>query len=238
MSYAESILVVEDDERIREVVVAALRDVARVVRGVASGAEALAVVATEPPDLVVLDLGLPDADGAAVCRRIRETTSAPIVVLSARHQELQKVTLLNAGADDYVTKPFSLPELVARVLAQLRRARLYAGGRAEGLAVGELSIDLERRTVTRNGERVKLTPVEWNLLRVMAAQPGRTFTHRQLFHAAWGKTYGDAQQHLRVHITHLRRKIERNPADPEIIVTEPGVGYRCEVPAPAAPNGA
>lgn len=236
MSYAESILVVEDDERIREIVVAALRDVARLVRGVASGAEALDVVASEAPDLVVLDLGLPDADGNAVCRQIRETTSVPIVVLSARHQEAQKVALLNAGVDDYVTKPFSLPELVARILAQLRRARLYAGGRAEGVSVGDLEIDLERRTVTRKGEPVKLTPVEWNLLRVMAAQPGRTFTHRQLFHAAWGKTYGDAQQHLRVHITHLRRKIERNPADPEIIITEPGVGYRCEVPAPAAPD--
>lgn len=233
MSYAESILVVEDDERIRDVVVGALRNVARLVRGVASGAEALAAVASEAPDLVVLDLGLPDADGAVVCRQIRAITSAPIVVLSARHQEVLKVTLLNAGADDYVTKPFSLPELEARIFAQLRRARFYAGGRTENLAVGNLAIDLERRTVTRGGEPVKLTPVEWNLLRVMAAQPGRTFTHRQLFHAAWGKTYGDAQQHLRVHITHLRRKLEHNPADPEIIVTEPGVGYRCEAPAPA-----
>lgn len=236
MSYAESILVVEDDDRIREVVVAALRDVARVVRVVAAAAEALALVASEPPDLIVLDLGPPDGDGAALCRQIRGRTDAPIVVLSARHQEAQKVALLNAGADDYVTKPFGLAELVARVLAQLRRARLYSAGRAERLTVGDLAIDLERRTVTRNGQTVKLTPVEWNLLRVMAAQPGRTFTHRQLFHAAWGKTYGDAQQHLRVHITHLRRKIERNPADPEIIVTEPGVGYRCEAPPLAAPE--
>ncbi len=230
MSYAESILVIEDDKRIREIVVSALHDVARVVRGVATASDALASVRAEPPGLVVLDLGLPDADGADLCRRIRELSGAPIVVLSARHQETEKVALLNAGADDYVTKPFSLAEFVARVLAQLRRANMYGNGRIERLALGDLVIDLDRRTAARAGEPIRLTPVEWNLLRVLAAQPGRTFTHQQLFHAAWGKTYGDAQQHLRVHITHLRRKIERNPADPELIVTEPGVGYRCEPP--------
>ncbi|HVZ48181.1 MAG TPA: response regulator transcription factor [Gemmatimonadaceae bacterium] len=234
-SYAESILVVEDDPRIRAVVTDALRDTARVVHGVATVREAVAIASDGAVDLVALDLGLPDADGADACRALRDCTAAPIIVLSARRLEADKVALLDAGADDYVTKPFSVPEFVARVRAQLRRAHLYpAGGPAE-LRLGGLRIDIDRRTASRDGVAIRLTPVEWSLLRVLAARPGRTFTHRQLFHAAWGKTYGDPQLHLRVHITHLRRKIERNPSDPELIVTEPGVGYRCELPDAPAP---
>jgi two-component system KDP operon response regulator KdpE len=198
-----------------------------------TGRDALAQSRREPPNLIVLDLGLPDLEGVDVCRALREQTSAPIVVLSARQEEREKVQLLEAGADDYVTKPFGLAELTARVQAHLRRALHYAsaGAAPPTIALGDVTIDLTRRTVTRCGEPVHLTPVEWNLLRVLAMQPGRTLTHDQLFHAVWGRTYGDAKLHLRVHVTHLRRKIEAHPAAPTLIVTEPGVGYRCDLPA-------
>ena len=229
---AERVLVIEDDIPIRRAVVAALRDTARVVDEAASGRDGLARATADPPDLVVLDLGLPDLPGIDVCRGLRAHSTVPIVVLSARHSDAEKVALLNAGADDYVTKPFSVPEFVARVQAQLRRAGLYRAPSAEAqvITVGDVTIDLARRTASRAGEPLRLTPAEWNVLRVLVQQAGRTLTHRQLFHAAWGRTYGNAQQNLRVHITNLRRKIERNPAVPELIITEPGVGYRCELP--------
>ena len=229
---ADRILVVEDEIPIRRALASALRGTARWIDEAPTGGEALARVETEPPDLVVLDLGLPDQPGIDVCRALRAQSSVPIVVVSARHSDTEKVALLNAGADDYVTKPFSVPELVARVEAHLRRAGLYGGTAPEPqvLTVGEVTIDLARRTAARAGGALRLTPAEWNVLRVLVQQAGRTLTHRQLFHAAFGRTYGNAQQNLRVHITNLRRKIERNPAIPELIVTEPGVGYRCELP--------
>jgi two-component system KDP operon response regulator KdpE len=156
------------------------------------------------------------------------------VVLSARTMETQKIAALDAGADDYVTKPFSAPVLVARVQAQLRRSQLYQSYTPDIIRVGDLELDLGRRVATRAGRELGLTPVEWNLLRALASNAGRTLTHQQLFHAVWGNVFGDAQQNLRVHITHLRRKIETVPAAPTIIVTEPGVGYRCEIdPYPA-----
>jgi two-component system KDP operon response regulator KdpE len=230
MQLADRILVVDDDAQLRRGIGQALRAVARAVDEAGTGGEAIASVEREAPDLVVLDLGLPDLDGLDVCRALRERTVAPIVVLSARHDEREKVRLLEAGADDYVTKPFGLSELLARVQAQLRRAVFYAHAPPKTITLGDLTLDLARRTVTRGGAAVHLTPVEWSLLRVLALQPGRTLTHEQLFHAVWGRTYGDAKLHLRVHITHLRRKIEERPAEPALIVTEPGVGYRCEQP--------
>ena len=231
MQLADRILVVDDDAQLRRSIAHGLRDVARSVAEAGTGGEAIAQVEREPPELVVLDLGLPDLDGFEVCRTLRERTVVPIVVLSARHGEREKVRLLEAGADDYVTKPFGLSELLARVQAQLRRAVFYVHATPKTIALGDLTLDLARRTVTRGGDAVHLTPVEWSLLRVLAMQPGRTLTHEQLFHAVWGRTYGDAKLHLRVHITHLRRKIEARPAEPTLIVTEPGVGYRCEPPA-------
>jgi two-component system KDP operon response regulator KdpE len=231
MQLADRILVVDDDAQLRRSIAQGLRDVARSVVEAGTGGEAIAHVEREPPELVVLDLGLPDLDGFEVCRTLRERTVVPIVVLSARHGEREKVRLLEAGADDYVTKPFSLTELLARVQAQLRRAVFYVQATPKTIALGDLTLDLARRTVTRGGAAVHLTPVEWSLLRVLAMQPGRTLTHQQLFHAVWGRTYGDAKLHLRVHVTHLRRKIEARPAEPTLIVTEPGVGYRCEPPA-------
>ncbi len=237
MSFADSILVIEDDPRIATVVADALRDTARSVRRARTAAEGLAAAREAPPELIVLDLGLPDMDGVGVCRTLRDTTRVPIVVLSARHAERDKVQLLNAGADDYITKPFSTPELVARVQAHLRRSQLYGAHVPGVVQVGGLTIDLARRIATRDGHELGLTPVEWHLLRVLATNAGRTLTHRQLFHAVWGNVFGDAQQNLRVHITHLRRKIEKTPTAPSIIITEPGVGYRCEFASPAVERG-
>ena len=234
MSLADSILVIEDDPFVATVVADALRNTARSVRRAGTASEGLVATREEPPELIVLDLGLPDMDGVGICRMLRETTRVPIVVLSARHAERDKVQLLNAGADDYITKPFSTPELVARVQAHLRRSQLYHADAPSVVHIGDLAIDLARRIVTRDGHELGLTPVEWHLLRVLASNAGRTLTHLQLFHAVWGNVFGDAQQNLRVHITHLRRKIEKIPTAPSIIITEPGVGYRCEFAAPAA----
>src|SRR5262245_7367342 len=228
MSLVDAILVIEDDPQIAAVVVDALRETARCVQRAGTATEGLAVVRETQPELIVLDLGLPDLSGESACRKLREETLVPIVVLTARHGESETVQLLNAGADDYVTKPFNTHVLVARVQAQIRRSQLFKSRPPEAMRIGDLSLDLARRVATREGRELGLTPVEWHLLRVLATNAGRTLTHQQLFHAVWGNAFGDAQQNLRVHITHLRRKIEAIPAAPRIIVTEPGVGYRCE----------
>jgi two-component system KDP operon response regulator KdpE len=200
-----------------------------------TGREGIDLAAAEEPALVVLDLGLPDMEGIAVCREIRRWSSAPILVLSARHADTEKVALLDAGADDYMTKPFSSSELMARVRAQFRRARATgthaAGERRESTAVlsfGDVRVDQQRRRVERSGKAVHLTPTEWSLLRAFIARPRQTLTHRQLFGAVWGNASGDAQQYLRVYVGHLRRKIEEDPMRPRYIHTEPGVGYRFE----------
>lgn len=224
-----TVLIIEDEAKIRGVVQSALRDEVDDVLEAVSGEGGLALATAERPGLIVLDLGLPDMEGIEVCRRLRSWTTAPIVVLSARHSEDEKTALLDAGADDYVTKPFSPAELRARIRAHLRRARMIPvpGGDAP-LRVGELVIDVARRTVARDGVVVHLTPTEWALLSALVRQAGRTVTHPQLFRAVWGSAHGDAQQYLRVYIAHLRRKIEADPYAPRYIVTEPGVGYRFE----------
>ncbi|HEX6965379.1 MAG TPA: response regulator [Gemmatimonadaceae bacterium] len=224
-----TVLVIEDEPKIRAVVRDALaEDVTRVLDA-ATGEDGIAVAVAERPDLVVLDLGLPDMDGLEVCRRLRQWSSAPIVVLSARHSEEEKVRLLDAGADDYVTKPFGPVEFRARVRAQLRRARMApVPGGDQPLALGDLTIDVARRSVMRDGETVHLSPTEWGLLQTLVTNAGRTMTHQQLFHAVWGPSYGDPQGYLRVYVAHLRRKIERDPYTPRHILTEPGVGYRFE----------
>jgi len=229
---ASTVLVIDDEPKIRAVVRDALAaDTARFVEA-SSAAEGLALAAEVRPDLIVLDLGLPDAEGIEVCRRLREWSTAPIVVLSARHSEEEKVRLLDAGADDYVTKPFGAEELRARVRAQLRRARMAPrpGGDAP-LVMGDLTIDAARRTATRDGVTVHLTPTEWALLQALVAHAGRTRTHAQLFQAVWGASYGDPQGYLRVYVAHLRRKLEADPYTPRHIITEPGVGYRFETDA-------
>jgi two-component system, OmpR family, KDP operon response regulator KdpE len=224
------ILVVDDEMQIRRALRNALEaEGARVLES-AGGREALDVAAAERPDLVVLDLGLPDLAGSQVCHELRKWTTAPILVLSARHSDREKVALLDAGADDYVTKPFSILELRARVRTLLRRAR---GGRQDDeapLEIDGLRIDVARRVVSRDDASIHLTPTEWDLLRAFVLHRGRTLTHPQLFRAVWNRSAGDPQQYLRVHIANLRRKIERDPVRPALIITEPGVGYRLEEP--------
>jgi two-component system KDP operon response regulator KdpE len=230
----ETVLVIDDEPQIRRVVRHAVEgEVARTVEA-ATGAEGIDLAASIRPALIVLDLGLPDMSGEDVCREIRSWSTAPIVVLSARHSDREKVALLDAGADDYVTKPFSTIELQARIRAQLRRGRLAGAGDTGAPLVldGNIVVDVVKPQVTRAGVPVHLTRTEWELLRVLIAHQGRTMTHRELFTAVWGNSFGDAQQYLRVHIRSLRRKIEPDPVRPRYIVTEPAVGYRFDTDVP------
>jgi two-component system KDP operon response regulator KdpE len=194
----------------------------------ATGREGIDLAAAESPALIILDLGLPDMPGIEVCREIRRWSSAPIIVLSARHADTEKVALLDAGADDYLTKPFSTIEFMARARAQLRRAQTAASPNGSVVSLGDLTVDLQRRRVERSGTLIHLTPTEWLLLRTFVTHPRQTLTHRQLFRAVWGNASGDAQQYLRVYVGHLRRKIEADPVRPQFIHTEAGVGYRFE----------
>jgi two-component system KDP operon response regulator KdpE len=223
----QTALVIDDEPQIRRVVSHALADDFAKVVEAANGGDGLRLTAVEKPSLIVLDLGLPDMTGESACAELRKTSDAMILVLSARQSDHEKVRLLDAGADDYVTKPFSTLELKARVRALLRRAN---SRRANGRTIirhGALSMDLEARSLLRDETLVHLTPTEWELLRVLMTNAGKTMTHRQLFAAVWpGRQYGDAQQYLRVHVANVRRKIESNALDPRYIFTEPGVGYR------------
>jgi two-component system, OmpR family, KDP operon response regulator KdpE len=227
----QTALVIDDESQIRRAVSNALADDFAKVVEAATGAEGLRLAALEKPSMVVLDLGLPDMTGVAVCIEIRKTSDAMILVLSARHADREKAALLDAGADDYVTKPFSTLELKARVRALLRRANSHPAATVTTIRHEGLSMDLEGRTLLRDGELVHLTPTEWELVRVLMKNAGKTMTHRQLFAAVWpGRQYGDAQQYLRVHVANVRRKIESNALDPRYIFTEPGVGYRFAAP--------
>ena len=220
-------LVIDDEPHIVRAVRNALApDFNRVVEA-STAQEGVDQAAAERPAVLILDLGLPDRPGLWVCAEVRKWSTAPIIVLSARHSEAEKVRLLDAGADDYVTKPFSLREFQARVRAQLRRAQLAEGPTNGGaFRVGNLEINPGARTVRREGEDVHLTPTEWELLRAFLRRRGRTLTHRQLFREVWAKSSGDPQQYLRVYVANLRRKLEPDPVRPTLIITEPGVGYR------------
>src|SRR5215475_8134355 len=231
MPDADVVLVIDDEPQIRRAVRDALRDVTAKVDEAANGVDGVSAATTGRPDLVVLDLGLPDMAGVDVCREIRQRSAVPIIVLSARHSEHEKVDLLNAGADDYVTKPFSVLELAARAKAQIRRAKTLAAATANAapVTIGGLVIDTISRKVSRDGVQLHLTPIEWQILATLLGAAGRTLTHQQIFDAVWGRQFGSPQQYLRVHITNLRRKIEVDPAAPQLIITEPGVGYRAEV---------
>jgi two-component system, OmpR family, KDP operon response regulator KdpE len=237
-----TILVIDDEPQIRRLVGNAVRSAAvlppsdtepsrgeTVVRVVeaATGKEGIDLAAGEGPALIILDLGLPDMEGLDVCREIRAWCAAPIIVLSARHLDTEKAALLDAGADDYITKPFSTVEFMARVRTQLRRAR-SAPRSAAVISFGNFVVDQQRRRIERDGEPIRLTPTEWGLLRAFITHPRQTLTHRQIFQAVWGNAAGDAQQYLRVYVGHLRRKIESDPMRPRFIHTEPGVGYRFE----------
>jgi two-component system, OmpR family, KDP operon response regulator KdpE len=221
---AARILIVDDEPSILATMAPLLRGRGYEVSTATTGHAALDGVDRQPPQLVILDLGLPDMDGVEVCRRLREGRAIPILVLSARGAEPDKVAALDAGADDYVTKPFGAEELLARVRVALRRT--------DGLAIsgvirrGDLAIDLDRRRVTRGSDELRLTPKELELLLFLAQHPGRVLTHRAILKAIWGPNAVDQPEHLRVLVNSLRRKLERDPAKPQYITTEPWVGYR------------
>ncbi len=221
---AKRILVVDDEPQILRALRVVLRDAGFEVVPAETGVDALDRAAVRPPHAAIVDLMLPDMDGVEVARSLREWSEMPIIVLSAIGEEEQKVRALQAGADDYVTKPFGSRELVARLQAALRR-----GGRSGGqprIVVGDLEIDLAARSVQRAGASIHLTPIEFDLLRVLACNRGRLMTHRALLTEVWGPGYADDVQTLRTHIARLRAKVEPEGQTPRCIVTDPGVGYR------------
>jgi two-component system KDP operon response regulator KdpE len=220
------VLVVDDEPQIVRGLRVILSNAGYGVEEATTKREALDAVSVRPPDAIVLDLVLPDGDGIEVCKEIRRWSQVPIVVLSAVGDERQKVRALDAGADDYVTKPFGSEELLARMRAVLRR-RSEDGDSA--VRVGDLEIDLADRAVRRNGEQLHLTPIEFDLLSKLAEHPGRLVTHRQLLQEVWGPGYEDETHYLRVHFAHVRAKIEPDPSNPRFVITEPGIGYRLQV---------
>jgi two-component system KDP operon response regulator KdpE len=218
------VLVVDDEPAIRRFLRVSLGAHGYTVFEATNGQEALAGVAAHRPDLVILDLGLPDIDGLEVTRQLREWTRLPIIILSVRGEEAEKIAALDAGADDYLTKPFGTGELLARMRAAVRRT---SGPAAEPLfSTGSLAVDLGRRLVSVDGATVQLTPTEYDLLRVLVTHAGKVLTHHQLLREVWGAGYEAEAHMLRVNISNLRRKLEPDPARPRYILTEPGVGYR------------
>lgn len=223
------VLIVDDETQIRRFLRISLEANGYHVHETTSGEEAIVRTAQLRPDLVILDLGLPDIDGLEVLKRLREWTQTPVIVLSVRDSDRDKVAALDAGADDYLTKPFSIDELMARV----RTAQRHAQPQTEEVVFtsGRLQVDLTRRLVSVGGEPVKLTPTEYALLRLLIQHAGKVLTHQQILRAVWGPEYIHETHYLRVYFAQLRQKIEAKPALPEIILTEPGVGYRLNSPA-------
>jgi len=221
------VLMIEDDPQIRRFLRAALAAEDYQFHEALTAEEGIAQAAARQPDLVLLDLGLPDRDGLEVIRGIRLWSQMPIVVLSARGQEKDKIAALDLGADDYVAKPFAVGELLARIRAALRRAApLAADGADAVIRFGTVQADFEKRVITVGGEEVHLTPNEYKLLQVLIKHAGRVVTQRQLLNEVWGPQHTDQSQYLRVYVAQLRRKLERDPARPRYLQTEPGVGYR------------
>jgi two-component system, OmpR family, KDP operon response regulator KdpE len=225
------VLVVDDEPQIVRGLKILLRSAGYTVEAAETKAEALVELVSRPPDALVLDLVLPDGRGVEICEEVRRWSRLPILVLSAVGDEREKVRALDAGADDYVTKPFGTDELLARLRALLRRSADVAG--SPRIEIGELVIDVADRTVTRTGPGggpIHLTPIEFDLLRVLAQHQGRLVTHRQLLQEVWGPEYGAETHYLRVHVAHIRAKLEPDPSRPQYVITEPGVGYRLCMP--------
>ncbi|CAI6050897.1 response regulator [Cohnella sp. JJ-181] len=219
------ILIVDDEPQIRKLLRVTLQAYGFGIHEAATGEEGLKQASSIRPDLIVLDLGLPDLYGLEVLRRIREWSSAPIIVLTVKDREEDKIVALDSGADDYVTKPFGMGELVARIRVALRHAAHAVNEPV--LSFGELTIDLVQRVVELKGVRIKLTPTEYDLLKILALSAGKVVTQRQLLQQVWGDQHGESDSHyLRVYIGHLRKKLEEDSTQPQLIVTEPGVGYR------------
>lgn len=218
------ILVVDDDPHLLKALRITLQAHGYSVDTAPDGRSALLAAARNPPGLVVLDLGLPDMDGAAVLTELRRWSSAPVLVLSARHGSADKVDALDAGADDYITKPFGLEELLARLRALLRRAP--DAEEVPTVTTAEFTVDLGQRVVTRNGESVRLTPTEWNILELLVRNPGKLITQQQILSTVWGPAYAKEANYLRVYIAQLRRKLEADTGNPRHLLTEAGIGYR------------
>jgi two-component system KDP operon response regulator KdpE len=221
------ILVIEDDPPIRRFLRASLANHEYDVVEASTGQEALVLASQRPPDLIILDLGLPDMDGIEVIRRLRDWSQSPIVIVSARGQEKDKVAALDAGADDYLTKPFGVGELLARMRVAMRHAATAGGQEAAAkFAVGELKVDLAGRRVFVGEKEVHLTPIEYRLLTTLAHHAGKVLTHRFLLREVWGPPYVEQTHYLRIFMANLRRKIETDPARPRYLLTEQGIGYR------------
>ena len=227
MANAYTVLVVDDEPPIRRFLRTSLAASDYRIVEAENAADALRLSASEKPDLMILDLGLPDRSGLEVIAELRKTSTVPIIVLSARHDERSMVEALDLGADDYVGKPFGMAELMARMRAALRHA-FQAQGELPVFVSGDLSVDLVRRHVTRAGREVKLSPKEFDLLRLLASNINKAVPHRKLLQSVWGPDYGDEPEYLRVFINQVRKKIEPNPAKPRYILTEPWVGYKFE----------
>ena len=226
------ILVVEDEPQMQKFLRMSLASEGYRVVEALKGQQGIDLARTHNPDLVLLDLGLPDMDGTDVTKALREWSAKPIIVISARGQEEDKIRALDAGADDYLTKPFATGELMARIRVALRRTAHAGQERPEPmLAVGALKMDLDKRQVFKGGEEVHLTPNEYKLLTVLMKNAGRVLTHRQLLKEVWGPAYATQTQYLRVYMVQLRHKLERDSARPQYLVTEPGIGYRLKVEA-------
>jgi two-component system, OmpR family, KDP operon response regulator KdpE len=225
------ILVVDDEPQILRALQTSLRGAGYEVDAATTGEEALTIAAVHPPDAVILDLVLPDARGTDVCRQLRTWSSVPVIVLSVVGDESEKVAALDAGADDYVTKPFGVGELLARLRAALRRAESSA---EPVLEIGGLRVDLEAREVSVGGAPVQLTPHEYDLLRLLALNEGKLLTHKTILREVWGEAYAEESHYLHVYVSQLRRKLEPDPARPRYILTEPGAGYRLVDPLRAS----
>ncbi len=226
MSPAPCALLVEDEPEIRRFVRTALEAEGWTVHEAGTMREGLVDAGTTKPDLVILDLGLPDGDGNDFIRKVREWSGLPIIVLSARVEETDKVQALDAGADDYLTKPFGMAELLARVRASLRRRAAPAGAPQGTFRFGDVEVDLNARSVKRRGETVHLTPVEYRLLQLLVANAGKVLTHRMILREVWGPSHVEHNHYVRVYMQHLRQKLEDDPAQPRHLTTETAVGYR------------
>ena len=220
------VLIVDDDPPLLRALRINLRARRYEVDTAPDGASALAAAARQPPDLIILDLGLPDMDGVDVVRGLRGWCPAPIIVLSAREAQAEKVAALDAGADDYVTKPFGMDELLARVRASLRRS--VQADTSPVVKTDEFTVDLAAKRVTRDDHEARLTPTEWQLLEILVRNPGKLISQSELLHQVWGPTYETETNYLRVYIAQLRRKLEPDPTKPRHLLTEPGMGYRFE----------
>lgn len=223
------ILVIEDDPQIRKFLSITLTSHDYAVIPAQTGGEGIRLATSVKPDAVLLDLGLPDMDGTDVIRSLREWSNIPVMVLSVRNQEEEKVKAFDLGANDYVTKPFGTAELLARLRAALRNA-IVAQAEETEIVVGDLHIDLMKRVVSLRGERIKLSPKEFNLLKVLAMNAGKLLTHTYLMQQVWGEAYSNDNQYLRIYIAQLRQKLEKDPLRDQFIINEPGIGYRLEEP--------